>query len=129
LQKRARINAMRHVLNSLDYPNKNPRVTTVPNPLIVAKTYTRRASTIWKVARFKKITRSNHASIRSQAMSERFRDLVEQSGDSMPSNHYDELRLIIEAGLDTARAGSMEKIAGKLKGVIKDIQQNAEFFD
>jgi hypothetical protein len=35
LQKRARINAMRHVLNSLDYPNKNPRVTTVPDPLIV----------------------------------------------------------------------------------------------
>jgi hypothetical protein len=70
-----------------------------------------------------------HQSEHAQAMTDRFRDLVEQSGDSLPSNHYDELRLIIEAGLDTALAESMEKIAGKLKGLIKDIQQNAEFFD
>jgi hypothetical protein len=70
-----------------------------------------------------------HQSEHAQAMTDRFRDLVEQSGDSLPSNHYDELRLIIEAGLDTALAESMENIAGKLKGLIKDIQQNAEFFD
>jgi hypothetical protein len=70
-----------------------------------------------------------HQSDHAQAMTDRFRDLVEQSGDSLPSNHYDELRLIIEAGLDTALAESMENIAGKLKGLIKDIQQNAEFFD
>jgi polyphosphate kinase 2 len=34
-KKRARINAMRHVLNTLDYPNKNPKVATPPDPLIV----------------------------------------------------------------------------------------------
>ena len=34
-KKRARINAMRFVLNSLDYPNKNPKVATPPDSLIV----------------------------------------------------------------------------------------------
>ena len=34
-KKRARINAMRFVLNSLDYPNKNPKVATPPDELIV----------------------------------------------------------------------------------------------
>ena len=34
-KKRARINAMRHILHSLDYPNKNTKVATAPDPLIV----------------------------------------------------------------------------------------------
>ncbi len=34
-KKRARINAMRHVLNSLDYPNKNRKIAVPPDPLIV----------------------------------------------------------------------------------------------
>jgi polyphosphate kinase 2 len=34
-KKRARINAMRHVLHSLDYPNKNTEVAIAPDPLIV----------------------------------------------------------------------------------------------
>jgi polyphosphate kinase 2 len=34
-KKRARINAMRHVLNSLDYPNKNHQVAIAPDRLIV----------------------------------------------------------------------------------------------
>ena len=34
-KKRARINAMRFVLNALDYPNKNKKVATPPDPLIV----------------------------------------------------------------------------------------------
>ncbi len=34
-KKRARINAMRHVLNCLDYPNKNLKVAVPPDPLIV----------------------------------------------------------------------------------------------
>jgi polyphosphate kinase len=34
-KKRARINAMRHVLNSLEYPNKDRKVAVVPDPLIV----------------------------------------------------------------------------------------------
>lgn len=34
-KKRARINAMRFVLNSLPYPNKNPDILLTPDPLIV----------------------------------------------------------------------------------------------
>jgi polyphosphate kinase 2 len=34
-KKRARINAMRFVLNALDYPNKDKKVATPPDPLIV----------------------------------------------------------------------------------------------
>ncbi len=34
-KKRARINAMRFILNSLDYPNKNPELATPPDPAIV----------------------------------------------------------------------------------------------
>jgi hypothetical protein len=55
--------------------------------------------------------------------------VVEDSGDSLPANHYNELKLIIEAGLDTALLESMEKIAGSLNNLAKDIQHNAEFFD
>ncbi len=34
-KKRARINAMRHILHNLDYPNKNVKVATPPDALIV----------------------------------------------------------------------------------------------
>ncbi len=34
-KKRARVNAMRFVLNALDYPNKDKKVATPPDPLIV----------------------------------------------------------------------------------------------
>ena len=34
-KKRARINAMRFILNSLPYPNKNPDIQLTPDPLIV----------------------------------------------------------------------------------------------
>lgn len=34
-KKRARLNAMRHVLHQIDYPGKDPAVATPPDPLIV----------------------------------------------------------------------------------------------
>ncbi len=62
-------------------------------------------------------------------MAERFRELVEDAGDSLPANHYDELKLIIEAGLDTVLVEVMEKIAGQLNKMSHEIQNNAEFFN
>ncbi len=70
-----------------------------------------------------------HQTEHAQAMTDRFRELVEQSGDSLPDNHYDELKLIIEAGLDTALAETMESIADRLATLAQDIRHNAEFFD
>ncbi|MGB5276826.1 MAG: hypothetical protein WBO73_17055 [Gammaproteobacteria bacterium] len=65
----------------------------------------------------------------AQAMTDRFRELIEESGDSLPANHYDELKLIIEAGLDTVLLESMEKIAGELNQLAQNIQNKANSFD
>ena len=70
-----------------------------------------------------------HQSDHAQAMADRFREMIEEAGDSLPSNHYDELRLIIEAGLDTALVEVMEKIAGQLTKMSDDILNKAEFFN
>lgn len=70
-----------------------------------------------------------HQNKHAEDMVNRFRELVESAGDSLPVNHYNELKLIIEAGLDTALLESMEKIAGRLNGLADDIKQNAEYFD
>ena len=65
----------------------------------------------------------------AEDMVDRFRELVEDAGDSLPVNHYNELKLIIEAGLDTALLEMMGKVAGSLRGLAEDIQHNADFFD
>jgi hypothetical protein len=70
-----------------------------------------------------------HQEDHARAMTDRFRELVEQSGDSLPSSHYNELRLIIEAGLDTALLEALKKITGKLTLLAHDIEHNADFFD
>ena len=70
-----------------------------------------------------------HQSDHAQAMADRFRELVEQSGETLSDGHYDELKLIIEAGLDAALLEAMGSIAGRLKDLAEDIQHNADFFD
>jgi len=68
---------------------------------------------------------TNHA----QEIAQRFRSLVEDSGDSLPAQHYNELSLLIEAGIDTALFESLEKIADKMDSLSHKIRHNAEFFD
>ena len=68
---------------------------------------------------------ANHA----QQMVNRFRELVEDAGDTLADNHYNELKLIIEAGLDTALLENMEKVSKQLSSLAHDIQHNADFFD
>jgi hypothetical protein len=65
----------------------------------------------------------------AEQMVNRFRELIEDAGDSLSTNHYDELKLIIEAGLDTALLENLERVTKKLTGLAHDIQHNAEFFD
>ena len=67
-----------------------------------------------------------HQSDHAQAMADRFRELLEESGDSITESHYDELKLIIEAGLDTALVEAMTKIAGELSRMAENIQTKAE---
>ena len=65
----------------------------------------------------------------AREIADRFRELVEAAGDSLPANHYGELALLIEAGIDTTLVESLEKIADKMDGFSHAIRQNAEFFD
>ena len=69
--------------------------------------------------------RTKHA----QEISERFREMVEESGESLSTKHYEELSLLIEAGIDTALVEVMEKMADKLEELGQQIRNDAEFFD
>ena len=62
-------------------------------------------------------------------ITERFRELVEESGASLGDNHYDELSLLIEAGIDTALVEILEKMADKIESLAHDVRSDAEFFD
>lgn len=65
----------------------------------------------------------------AQEMTERFRELVESAGDSLPESHYSELQLLIEAGIDTAMVETFEKMADKLDKIAHSLRHDAEFFE
>lgn len=69
--------------------------------------------------------RTKHA----QEISNRFRELVEENGDKLEDNHYDELSLLIEAGLDAALVDYMETTANKLEKMAHDVRHSAEFWE
>ena len=69
--------------------------------------------------------RTKHA----KEISERFRELVESSGESIDEKHYDELSLLIEAGIDTALVETLEKTADTIEKLAHKVRSNAEFFD
>ncbi len=68
------------------------------------------------------MNQSEHA----QAMTDRFRELVEAAGDKLPDGHYDELRLIIESGLDAALIEQLDNVATQLEALAKQIKRSAE---
>ena len=65
----------------------------------------------------------------AQEITDRFRELVEDSGDSLPTNHYDELSLLIEAGIDAALVDQMEDMAQRLEAMAQEIKNTAERFE
>jgi hypothetical protein len=65
----------------------------------------------------------------AEQMVNRFRELVEDAGDSLSVNHYNELKLIIEAGLDTAILENMARVSERLTLLAQDIQHDADFFE
>lgn len=65
----------------------------------------------------------------AQKITDRFRELVNQAGDKLPDEHYDELSLLIEAGIDTALVERLEKMADKLQKLSHEVRNDAEFFD
>lgn len=65
----------------------------------------------------------------AEEIANRFRELVEDAGDSLPAEHYNELTLLIEAGIDTALVDMLESMAVKMEKFANDIRHDAEFFD
>lgn len=70
-----------------------------------------------------------HRTKHAQQVTDRFRELVENTGDTLTDDHYDELSLLIEAAIDTALVEQLEEIANKLDSLAHDLRNNAEFFD
>lgn len=69
--------------------------------------------------------RTKHA----QEITERFREMVESTGDSLSDEHYKDLALLIEAGIDTALVEQLEKMANRLDKLAHSVRHDAEFFD
>ena len=65
----------------------------------------------------------------AEKITDRFRELVNQAGDQLPEEHYDELSLLIEAGIDTALVEWLEKMADKLQKLSHEVRNDAEFFE
>ena len=61
-------------------------------------------------------------------ISDRFREMVEQSGDNLADKHYQELALLIEAGIDTALVEKLEKVADQVDAMAHAIRHDAEQF-
>lgn len=70
-----------------------------------------------------------HRTKHAQEITNRFRELVEDNGDRLDDNHYDELSLLIEAGLDAALVDYMETTANKLEKMAHDVRHSAEFWE
>jgi hypothetical protein len=68
--------------------------------------------------------RTKHA----QQIADRFRDLVTSAGHSLADEHYEELALLIEAGIDTALVEKLEGIADQLQKMAKSVRQDADQF-
>ena len=68
--------------------------------------------------------RTKHA----QEISDRFREMVEQSGDKLADKHYQELALLIEAGIDTALVEKLEEVANRVNSLADDVRSDAEKF-
>ncbi len=69
-----------------------------------------------------------HKTQHAQQIATRFKAMVKQAGDSLPEEHYDELCLLIEAGIDTALVEHLESIADELLSLSKTVRSTAESF-
>ena len=59
----------------------------------------------------------------------RFRQLVETAGHSLDDGHYEQLTLLVEAGIDAALLDKLEKVADKLQILSHAVRHDAEFFE
>ncbi|MCB1049456.1 MAG: hypothetical protein H6510_04535 [Acidobacteria bacterium] len=69
------------------------------------------------------LTQEEHA----ERVANRFKQLVENAGDFLQEEHYQELALLIEAALDAAAIEQMESITRKLEAFTVSLRQNKNF--
>ena len=69
--------------------------------------------------------KNNHA----LQITNRFRELLGNADHSLAEEHFEELALLIEAGIDTALVEKLEKMADKLLELSHSVRNDAEFFD
>lgn len=65
----------------------------------------------------------------AQQITERFHELVNDAGEELSEQRYQELTLLVEAAIDTALMECMEKMADKLVAMSKSLRRDAEFFE
>jgi hypothetical protein len=65
----------------------------------------------------------------AEEVARRFRELVEDAGDTLADSHYSELALLIEASIDTALVEKLEKMADRMEKFAREIRHDAEFFE
>ena len=70
-----------------------------------------------------------HKTAHAQDITRRFREMLEAAGHSLPAEHYDELSLLIEAGIDTVLVERLEKIADELQKMSRKVRNEAENFE
>ncbi len=70
-----------------------------------------------------------HKTAHAQDITRRFREMVEAAGHTLPVEHYDELSLLIEAGIDTVLVERLEKIADELQKMSRKVRNEAENFE
>ena len=70
-----------------------------------------------------------HKSKHAQKISQRFKEMVNQAGDNLSDEHYEELSLLIEAGIDTALVERLEKLADEIQKLAHSVRNDAEFFN
>ena len=69
-----------------------------------------------------------HRSKHALQITNRFRQLVGNAGHTLPEEHYDELTLLIEAGIDTALVERLERMAESLEKLAREVRSDAEHF-
>jgi len=65
----------------------------------------------------------------AQKVANRFKDIVEENGDSISDEHIEELVLLIESAIDSALLEKVERHADKVAALANDIRNDVEHYE
>ena len=70
-----------------------------------------------------------HKNRHARQVALRFREMVEEAGESLTDARYDELALLIESAIDTVLVDRLERIADELDAMAHRVRHDAESFE